>query len=277
VYPFNPRVVLDHDPCNEVPIADKITERSLGDSTGEISQLEEASNSTSIIFSFTPEENDKYSTRFAEGYDLYDPKYVARLKANHPEEDCSFLPLAEYFPDAVSPDVLSVSDPGSPIPSVSSQCISVMSASSAMIFTPSRSSTPNSASQSPTQMTSPFTVPTVASTLSTSSSWPNTTIQQSTPSVTLISTSIPSINTQMMFPATASTVSNIAFTSAPTASTYTQSLSYSTVSTPSTVSHFSFSTWYRYSLCQCHLLFNMYLQSQERITALQLESPVHEY
>ena len=123
VYPFNPRAVLDHDPCNEVPITDKITERSLGDSTGKISQLEEASNSTSIIFSFTPEENDKYNTRFAEGY-------VAWLKANHPEEDCSnFLPLAEYFPDAVSPDVLSVSDPGSPIPSVSSQCISVMLAS----------------------------------------------------------------------------------------------------------------------------------------------------
>ena len=77
VYPFNPRAVLDHDPCNEVPITDKITERSLGDSTDEISQLEELSNSTSIVFSFTPEENDKYNTRFAEGYNLCDPKYVA--------------------------------------------------------------------------------------------------------------------------------------------------------------------------------------------------------
>ena len=96
MYPFNPRAVLNHDPCNEVLITDKITERSLGDSTGEISQLEEASNSTIIVFSFTPEENDKYNTRFTEGYNLYDRKYVAWLKANHPEEDCSnFLPLAE--------------------------------------------------------------------------------------------------------------------------------------------------------------------------------------
>ena len=142
--------------------------------------------------------------------------------------------------------MLSVSDPGSPIPSVSSQCISVMSAFPTTIFTPSRSSTLNSASSPSitTQMMSPVTVPTVASTLSTSSLRPNTTIQSSSPPTiytvstapsTLISTSIPSINTQMIFPATVSTtstVSNIAFTSAPTASTYTQSLSSSTVSTP---------------------------------------------
>jgi len=86
VYLFNPIVVLDHDPCNAVPITDRITERSHGGSTGEISQLEETTNSTSITFSFTPEEDHKYNTRFSEGYNLYGPKYVTWLKANHPKK-----------------------------------------------------------------------------------------------------------------------------------------------------------------------------------------------
>jgi len=79
LWSFNPRAVLYHDPCNEVSITDKITERSHGGSIGEISQLEEATNSIRITFSFTPEEDQKYNAQFKEGYSLYDPKYICSL------------------------------------------------------------------------------------------------------------------------------------------------------------------------------------------------------
>ena len=46
---------------------------------------------------------------------MCDPKKihtVAWLEANHPKEDSSiFLPLAEKFPDAITPDALCLSDP----------------------------------------------------------------------------------------------------------------------------------------------------------------------
>ena len=60
---------------------------------------------------FTAEEL-KFVTQFAEGYNLRDPRYIAWLEANHPEEDSSnSFPLAEYFPDDITPDALCLSDP----------------------------------------------------------------------------------------------------------------------------------------------------------------------
>jgi len=130
VYHFNLRAVLDHDPCNDVSITDEVTH----DGTSENSQLEEDTDSASV--SFTAEEELKYSTRFAEGYNLYDPKYVAWLKVSHPEEDFSrFLSLSEYFPDAVTSDELSVIEPCYLV-SISTQCVDVSSVSSCITSTP---------------------------------------------------------------------------------------------------------------------------------------------
>ena len=58
VYPFNPRAVLDHDPCNDVSIANEVTHEG----TSENSQLEEDTDSASVSFTFTAEEQLKYST-----------------------------------------------------------------------------------------------------------------------------------------------------------------------------------------------------------------------
>ena len=77
MYPFNPRAVLDHDPCAEVPIIDSTVERPQEDNTGKVSQLDDVTDSTSIACTFTAEEELKFATRFAEGYTLHDPKYIA--------------------------------------------------------------------------------------------------------------------------------------------------------------------------------------------------------
>ena len=49
------------------------------------------------------EEELRFSNRFEEGYDLYDPKYEAWLKINHPDavNKCStnvFLPIMSSIP-----------------------------------------------------------------------------------------------------------------------------------------------------------------------------------
>ena len=132
VYPFNPRAVLDHDPCNNVSVTNEVT----NDGTRDNSQLEEDTDSASVSFTFTAEEELKYSTRFAKGYNLYDPKYVAWLKVNHPEEDSThFLSLSECFPDAVTPDELFAIEPCSPV-SISTHCVDVSPASSCITSTP---------------------------------------------------------------------------------------------------------------------------------------------
>ena len=52
---------------------------------------------------FSVEEELRFSNRFEEGYDLYDPKYEAWLKINHPDavNKCStnvFLPIMSSMP-----------------------------------------------------------------------------------------------------------------------------------------------------------------------------------
>ena len=91
VYPFNPRAVLNHDPCNGVNTTDKVTQDSRGEN-----QLEEDTNSASVSFMFTAEEL-KYRVLFAKGYYLYDLKYICCLaKVNYLEEESSqFLYLSE--------------------------------------------------------------------------------------------------------------------------------------------------------------------------------------
>ena len=61
------------------------------------------SNEVATTESFTAEEEILYNTRYAEGYNVYDPKYISWLKINHPDENYgTFLPLIEHFPEEVS-------------------------------------------------------------------------------------------------------------------------------------------------------------------------------
>ena len=65
---------------------------------------------TSDIQSFTSEEEILFNTRYNEGYNLYDPRYIAWIKVNHPEENCaSFMKIIDYFPEATTPEALPVS------------------------------------------------------------------------------------------------------------------------------------------------------------------------
>ena len=68
------------------------------------------SNEVATTESFTAEEEILYNTRYAEGYNVHDPKYISWLTINHPDENYdTFLPLIEHFPDAKVPEVISVS------------------------------------------------------------------------------------------------------------------------------------------------------------------------
>ena len=84
-------LIPKHDPCNDVSITDEVT----NDGTGENSKFEKDTDSSSVSFTFTAEEELKYSTRFAEGYNLCDPKYVAWLKSTTQKK----IPVtsSEYF------------------------------------------------------------------------------------------------------------------------------------------------------------------------------------
>lgn len=77
VYPFNPKAVLDHDPCVELPNASPVENPS---------DIPPA-NSPSQYVIFTPEDEILFQTRYEEGYDLQqnDPKYSAWLRINHVE------------------------------------------------------------------------------------------------------------------------------------------------------------------------------------------------
>ena len=117
IYPFNPKAVLDHDPC--VSGSKDCGSRdgdSLSDSTpmveGDAQQSIENSNSDikrARDELFTADEEALYRTQYSEGYNLHDPKYISWLKINHPDEDSErFLPLIGHFPDANMPEEIPV-------------------------------------------------------------------------------------------------------------------------------------------------------------------------
>ena len=123
VYPFNPRAVLDHDPCS----ADHSTTASQQESsTTETPQDNECTRSGSIDISFTDEEEKLFMVRYREGYDLYDTRYTAWLKVHHPEvEFDTSLSLVDHFPDAVTPEALSITSDTEPNPMVVSSATDV--------------------------------------------------------------------------------------------------------------------------------------------------------
>ena len=115
IYPFNPKAVLDHDPCCASKRTDSSSQNSttpMEDCAGYHHASAESSGNVedAAVESFTAEEEVLYNTRYAEGYNVHDPKYVAWLRINHPDTDFdSFVSLIEHFPDANLPEKVLVS------------------------------------------------------------------------------------------------------------------------------------------------------------------------
>ena len=125
IFPYNPAAVLDHDPFSteeadteEIHPPPSENPNSPGSSTSKCSDLA-ASNDQS--YTFTPSEEELFSTRYAENFDLYCPKYNAWLKINHPdsigaEGGATDLSLVRYFSGVLPEDPVgsdSVCDSGS--------------------------------------------------------------------------------------------------------------------------------------------------------------------
>ena len=110
VYPFNPKAVLDHDPCVSRSKNPKSSDINLPSGSlpvigeDDSHQPNHTDSDTTICRDengpFTAEEEILYQTRYSEGYDLHDPKYISWLKIYHPDENCETFLLMECFPDA---------------------------------------------------------------------------------------------------------------------------------------------------------------------------------
>ena len=92
IYLFDPKAVLDHDPCNQMTTQ-----------AGGILLHSDTENSDGAIAqaAFTEEEEIHFARYYSKGYDLAtDPMYLQWLQLNHPEQ--SNRSLSDYF-SAVPP------------------------------------------------------------------------------------------------------------------------------------------------------------------------------
>jgi len=85
IFPFNPREILDHDPC-------AVSSRT----AGSVERCQEEDSDPHE--SFTDKEQQLYERRYEEGFNLYDAKYIAWLKINHPDADLT-TSLLDHFTD----------------------------------------------------------------------------------------------------------------------------------------------------------------------------------
>ena len=96
IYPFDPKAVLHHDPCDST--------------TASILLQSNTENSDSVIAQavFTEEEEICFVRRYSEGYDLApDPRYLQWLQLNHPEENGRSI--SDYFSDVPPTEPLQLS------------------------------------------------------------------------------------------------------------------------------------------------------------------------
>ena len=112
MHPFNPKAVLDHDPC-ELKTSDPKSTDAAQCCLSRSSNLMQYENtvahnsSHNIANTFIPEEESKFATRYNEGYDLPDQRYLAWLQLAHPEEHG--LELLGHFQDIAPLDPLDLS------------------------------------------------------------------------------------------------------------------------------------------------------------------------
>ena len=97
IWPFNPAAVVK----SKVEAPDVVENTSSGEVRETVTHVMEddgeypstsnmdnlASNNTKMITTFTPKEEETFQRRHEEGYDLYDPLYVAWLELNHPDSE----------------------------------------------------------------------------------------------------------------------------------------------------------------------------------------------
>ena len=112
IYPFNPKGVLDHDPCELKISKPKSSDTSQCYSSEASSSMQcessTADNSShSVADTFTPEEEARFIIQYNEGCDLPDPRYLSWLQLNHPEQN--FQALIELFPDVAPLDPINAS------------------------------------------------------------------------------------------------------------------------------------------------------------------------
>ena len=103
IYPFNPKAVLDHDPCT--PPKEKSKHNSSkpnkkDDTSGEVEfswekgdqpQHQGSVNNDDVAELFTPEEETLFARRYEEGYNLYDARYASWIRATHLDDSSEEL------------------------------------------------------------------------------------------------------------------------------------------------------------------------------------------
>jgi len=92
IYPFDPKAILDHDPCNQMTTQ----------TSGILLQSDTENSDSSIAqAAFTEEEIICFARFYSECYDLAtDPRYLQWFQSNHPEQNDRSL--SDYF-SAVTP------------------------------------------------------------------------------------------------------------------------------------------------------------------------------
>jgi len=133
VYPFNPKAVLDHNPCE----MNKSNSQSSGSSTSKGDSLNASGSSHR---EFTDEEESRFARRYREGYDLTDPRYSAWLKVNYPAEQCQEQELSQYFSDVLPLEPVDMSA----MESISSECENADLQATVTDVTPGLTPTPGS-------------------------------------------------------------------------------------------------------------------------------------
>ena len=109
VYPFNPKVILDHDPCTSPK--EKSQQENSNQDSNVIVENEGSSDDDAVDKPFSPKEEALYTRRYEEGYDMYDARYVSWIHVNQPEDNS--VKLLNFFPGVTPLDSL-------PLASVSS-------------------------------------------------------------------------------------------------------------------------------------------------------------
>jgi len=102
IYPFNPKTVLDHDPCTLPKEKSSSTYDEVECSVEQRihPQHKGSVHNESTAEPFSPEEEALFATRYEEGYNLYDARYASWIQATHPNDNIQ--ELLDFFPD-VSP------------------------------------------------------------------------------------------------------------------------------------------------------------------------------
>ena len=101
VYPFNPKVVLDHDPCalpkENIQQKNKTSEQECSVDQRVTLECKGNVDDDAVAEPFSPEEEAFYARRYEEGYNVYDARYVSWIQATHPEDNSQ--KLLNFFPD----------------------------------------------------------------------------------------------------------------------------------------------------------------------------------